>query len=260
MKKNNRGLIVLALLWGILLSIFLCFPRESLAQCLPNALSSNCTDDYNCDNNWSIEGNNPAWCQQTHPGSCIEVIDDGISGLMTYCFASKGQPTPTRAPCGTKDYNCCPAPDYCLPGLTPDSAGQPGQCFCREASSSPYPTSSLQAPTHPPPPAAGGEEGIDFGGLSGAIPSLKPIFQAGPASNVGEIISTILPYLFVFAGLLLLFYLIYGGFHMMIAAGDEKGLALAKGKITNALIGFLLLFISYWLVQVVEFILGIQIF
>ena len=109
--------------------------------------------------------------------------------------------------------------------------------------------------------AAGGEEGgIDFGGLSGAIPSLKPIFQAGPASNVGEIISTIIPYLFVLAGLLLLFYLIYGGFHMMIAAGNEKGLAQAKGKISNALIGFLLLFISYWLVQVIEFVLGIKIF
>lgn len=114
----------------------------------------------------------------------------------------------------------------------------------------------------PAAPAAGGEEGIDFEGLSGAIPSLKPIFQAGEnsAGNVGGIISTILPYLFVFAGLLLLFYLIYGGFHMMIAAGDEKGLAEAKGKITNALVGFLLLFISYWLVQVVEFILGIKIF
>lgn len=104
------------------------------------------------------------------------------------------------------------------------------------------------------------EKGIDFEGLKGAIPSLKPIFQAGPASNVGGIISSILPYLFVFAGLLLLFYLIYGGFHMMIAAGDEKGLAQARGKITNALVGFLLLFISYWLVQVVEFILGIKIF
>jgi hypothetical protein len=47
---------------------------------------------------------------------------------------------------------------------------------------------------------------------------------------------------------------------MMIAANDEKGLAEAKGKITNALIGFLLLFVSYWLVQIIGHILGIQIF
>jgi len=84
--------------------------------------------------------------------------------------------------------------------------------------------------------------------------------ESTAASKVGLIISTLLPYLFVIAGLLLLFYLIYGGFQMMIAANDEKGLAEAKGKITNALIGFLLLFVSYWLVQIIGHILGIQIF
>jgi len=112
----------------------------------------------------------------------------------------------------------------------------------------------------PTPIPAGSEEGIDFGILSGAIPSLKPVFQPGESTQVSGIISVILPYLFVIAGLLLLFYLIYGGFHMMIAANDEKGLAEAKGKITNALVGFLLLFVSYWLVQILGHIFGIQIF
>jgi hypothetical protein len=101
-------------------------------------------------------------------------------------------------------------------------------------------------------------EKIDFNQLGKAIPNLKPLFQ--PGSNLGAIISAILPYLFVIAGLLLLFYLIAGGFQMMISANDEKGLASAKGKITNALVGFLLLFISYWLVQIIEVILGIKIF
>jgi len=104
--------------------------------------------------------------------------------------------------------------------------------------------------------------GINFDDLQNAIP-LNQIFKWSPggtaSSQVGTIISTILPYLFVIAGLLLLFYLIYGGFHMMIAANDEKGLAEAKGKITNALVGFVLLFLSYWLVKLVGFILGIQI-
>ena len=108
------------------------------------------------------------------------------------------------------------------------------------------------------------DKGIDFNKLKEALttvaPSIRPEFLPGPTTNIGTIISTILPYLFVIAGLLLLFYLIYGGFHMMIAANDEKGLAEAKGKITNALIGFLLLFISYWLVQILGYILGIKIF
>jgi len=104
---------------------------------------------------------------------------------------------------------------------------------------------------------------IDFGEIQKGVtinPQFRVTNESTSASKVGGIISLILPYLFVIAGLLLLFYLIYGGFHMMIAANDEKGLAEAKGKITNALIGFLLLFVSYWLVQILGHIFGIQIF
>ncbi len=100
---------------------------------------------------------------------------------------------------------------------------------------------------------------IDFDKLKEAVPSLKPEFTQG-ASGVYPILSDVLKYIYVFAGLLLLFYLIYGGFHMMTAANDEKGLVEAKGKITNALVGFLILFLAYWIVQIMEYILGIQIF
>ena len=103
------------------------------------------------------------------------------------------------------------------------------------------------------------ENAIDFSQLKDAIPSLKPEFTGG-ASQIYPILSDVLKYIYVFAGLLLLFYLIYGGFHMMTAANDEKGLVEAKGKITNALVGFLILFLAYWIVQIVEYILGIQIF
>lgn len=104
---------------------------------------------------------------------------------------------------------------------------------------------------------------IDFEKLTDEISptlGLKPQFLPGPESSLAGIINIFIPYLFAIAGLLLLFYLIYGGFHMMIAAGDEKGLAEAKGKITNALFGFLLLFISYWLVQIIGVIFGVKLF
>jgi hypothetical protein len=104
---------------------------------------------------------------------------------------------------------------------------------------------------------------IDFGEIGkqfGEETGLKEQFQPGPSSNIGRIIFDLFPYLFVIAGLILLFYLIAGGFQMMTSANDEKGLISAKGKITNALVGFLLLFISFWLVQIIEAILGIKIF
>lgn len=92
---------------------------------------------------------------------------------------------------------------------------------------------------------------------------LKAIFTFDPnasvADKVGLIIGEVLKYVFVIAGLLLLFFLISGGFQLLLSAGNEKTMEMAKNKITNAIFGFLLLFLSYWLVQILEFILGISV-
>lgn len=76
--------------------------------------------------------------------------------------------------------------------------------------------------------------------------------------DFGEIISALLPYLFAGAGLLLLLYLIYGGLSLMLSRGDPKAVQSAKGKITSAFIGFIIVFASYWIVQIVGKILGID--
>lgn len=75
--------------------------------------------------------------------------------------------------------------------------------------------------------------------------------------NFGTIINKLLPYIFTISGLLVFLYLVYGGYHMIIAAGDPKGLQEARGKITNAIIGFVIIFISYWLVKFIGEILGV---
>ena len=76
--------------------------------------------------------------------------------------------------------------------------------------------------------------------------------------NFGEIISSLLKYLFAGAGLLLLLFLIYGGLSLMLSRGDPKAVQSAKDKITGALVGFIIVFVSYWLVQIVGTILGIE--
>jgi hypothetical protein len=78
--------------------------------------------------------------------------------------------------------------------------------------------------------------------------------------NIGNIISDILPYVFSAAGLILLLYLIYGGISLMTSQGDPKAMQAAQAKITNAVIGFIIVFISYWLVQLVGQMLGIKAF
>lgn len=78
-------------------------------------------------------------------------------------------------------------------------------------------------------------------------------------SSIGEIISQLLPYVIGLAGLALFVMLIWGGITLMTAAGDSAKSKEGYGRISSGLIGFLLIFITYFVVQIVEVILGISI-
>ena len=85
-----------------------------------------------------------------------------------------------------------------------------------------------------------------------------PNFEfSGAQGNLGSIVTSLIKYLFPFAGLLLLLYLIVGGFQIMLSRGDPKAMQSAQGKITNALIGFVVVFAAYWIVQLLASILGL---
>lgn len=43
----------------------------------------------------------------------------------------------------------------------------------------------------------------------------------------------------------------------MTARGDPKAVAAAQARITTALVGFIIIFAAYWLVQIVGSVLGI---
>ena len=68
-----------------------------------------------------------------------------------------------------------------------------------------------------------------------------------------------LRYIFAFAGIMLLIYLLMGGLQLMFAGGDPKKVQAAWSKITNAVVGFVLVFTAYWLVQLLANTLNIQI-
>lgn len=78
-------------------------------------------------------------------------------------------------------------------------------------------------------------------------------------ADVGDIVSGLIRYIFPLAGLLLLLYLIYGGYRYMLSGDDPKTLQEAKSVITTALLGFVIVFISFWLVQIVGTILGLNV-
>ena len=78
-------------------------------------------------------------------------------------------------------------------------------------------------------------------------------------ATISDIISALLPYVFVLAGLILFGFLIFGGFELLTSAGNPDKVKAAQGKITNAIVGFIIIFLSYWIVQILEIIFGISI-
>ena len=78
-------------------------------------------------------------------------------------------------------------------------------------------------------------------------------------STVGEVIRSLLVWIYPAAGLVLLVMLIMGGIQLMTAAGDSAKSKAGYGRITTALIGFLIVFISYFVLQLVEVLLGVTI-
>lgn len=75
--------------------------------------------------------------------------------------------------------------------------------------------------------------------------------------NIGDIVSALVPWIFAIAGFLLIIYLLYGGYQYLLSGGDPKSLEKAKSVITTAIIGFVIVFISFWLVEIILRILGL---
>lgn len=84
-----------------------------------------------------------------------------------------------------------------------------------------------------------------------AIPNLA-------GRSIGGIIAVLIPYIYGIAGFLLLLYAVSAGYQILTSSGDPKALAQARDKITNAIVGFIIMFSSYWIVQLVARILKLQ--
>ena len=76
-------------------------------------------------------------------------------------------------------------------------------------------------------------------------------------ATISDVVSSLLTIIFPIVGILLLLYLLYGGYQYMLSRGDPKAIAAAKGTITNALVGFVIVILAFSLVQILGRILGI---
>lgn len=79
-----------------------------------------------------------------------------------------------------------------------------------------------------------------------------------PGSTPGGLIQLLLPYIFGIAGIVLLLNIVTAGFKMMTSQGDPKALQGAQSKLTTSLIGILILFTSFWIVNLIMKFFGIS--
>ena len=89
--------------------------------------------------------------------------------------------------------------------------------------------------------------------------SLSELSPSKGLTNYGMLVNIIVKNAFVFAGIISFILLIFGGFQVIVAAGDTKKTEKGRAAITGAVIGLLLVVGSFWIVQIIGIVTGVDI-
>jgi len=76
-------------------------------------------------------------------------------------------------------------------------------------------------------------------------------------TNISDIINKVVPFIISLAAIILFFILMWGGIDYVSSQGAPEKLKTANAKITAAIIGFVLLVLSFLITRIVAFIFGI---
>jgi len=71
------------------------------------------------------------------------------------------------------------------------------------------------------------------------------------AGNFGSIVGSAISLVFVIAVVAALFYLVYGGFRWLISTGDKQKVTEAREHIIAAIIGLVVIFLSYFILNLI---------
>ncbi len=73
---------------------------------------------------------------------------------------------------------------------------------------------------------------------------------------IGTLVKNVISLFFVFGGLATLIFFVWGAFDWIVSGGDKEKVAGARKKMTNAIIGFVLLSLSYFIIGLVGEVVG----
>lgn len=78
---------------------------------------------------------------------------------------------------------------------------------------------------------------------------------AGLFNSLGKLMSDIIQIMIAVGGILCIIFIIVGGFKFVTSGGDEKKLASAKGTLTYAIVGLIVIILAFVILQVVQYFL-----
>lgn len=90
------------------------------------------------------------------------------------------------------------------------------------------------------------------------IPGLDKIFASDPVATtfpqgtLGEFISRLFMVILFLASALMFYWIVWGIFHYLFSGGDKEGLSKAQKRITWAIVGFIIIVISFALSQYIQ--------
>ena len=77
--------------------------------------------------------------------------------------------------------------------------------------------------------------------------------------DTATLINNIVPNIYIAAGVVIFFMLILGGWNVLSSASDSHKMEEGKKIINFAIIGLLTVFASYWIIQIIQVVTGLQI-
>jgi len=88
----------------------------------------------------------------------------------------------------------------------------------------------------------------------------RSITESGECfDSVGSFITCVLPNVYIIASVILLIILTGAGLIYLFSAGNTEKQAESSKAIGATLLGFVILFASYWIIQIIQVILGVKI-
>jgi len=110
-----------------------------------------------------------------------------------------------------------------------------------------------------PPGRAGSGNGIINNPATGTTLQNAVANGSGPIPFLSTILTNLVTLTFIVGSVIFFFMLVSGAIQWIASGGDKQGLEAAKGRISNAIIGIVILLSTFAVIKLIEIFFGIKI-